>query len=184
VPHLAFYAAADDIAPILGFVLQECRVFESYSVPDESIREFTTPMEIRGAFERRAGGLGLMIYSPTMKGRLTTERIDLKPGAIRGKSWREKISGWGLIQLELMGVRNGALGSSFTNHNTEKRARAWERTYPTIPPLEGWDFPEVTRISRRINRHIVSLSITQDGPRPVLPGAEAMRNTGAIVLGT
>jgi hypothetical protein len=138
---------------------------------------------VRDAFERGAGGLGLMIYSPSMKGQFTIERFDLKPGAIPGKSWRERISGWGLIQMELGKARNGVLTPSVTNHNTEKRARAWEQTYPSIPPLQGWDFVEVTRISRRINRHITSLGVRREGPRPVLPGAEAMQKSGGIVLG-
>jgi hypothetical protein len=182
MPHLAFYAAPDDVPFIIEFVLQDCRVFESYSAPDKSLRGLATPVEVRDAFERSAG-LGLMIYSPSMKGQFTIERFDLKPGAIPGKSWRERISGWGLIQMELRGVRDGALAPSFTNHNTDKRARAWERTYPQLPPVQEWDFGEVTRISRRINRHIASLGVGKDGPRPVLPGAEAMRKTGGVVFG-
>ena len=159
-------------------------MFESYSAPDEPLRAFATPGEVRNAFERSSvAGLRLMIYSPSMKGRFTIERIDLEPGAIPGKSWREQISGWGLIQMNFGGVRNGSLAPSVTNHNTEKRARAWEQTYPTLPALESWDFREVTRISRRINRHIASLGIRKEGPRPVLPGAETMRENGAVVLG-
>jgi hypothetical protein len=184
VPHLAFYATSDDVAPIMAFVLDECRVFESYSMPDLPLRNLASPLEVRDVFDQRgADGLGLMLYSPSMKGELIVERFELKPGAIPGRSWRERISGWGLIQMELIGLRDARLRPSFTNHNTESRARAWEQTYPQLPPVTAWDFDEVTRISKRINRHIASIGVRKDGPRPILPGAHAMAKTGNIVLG-
>jgi hypothetical protein len=184
VPHLAFYAALDDAALIMEFVFRECRVFEGYSTPDSPIRDFANPLELRTALaERGPGGLDLMLYSPSMKGEFVVERFELKPGAIPGKSWRERISGWGLIQLELIGVREGKLRPSFTNHNTASRARAWSVTYPEVPTVEAWDFEEVTRISRRINRHIAGLGVRTVGSRPILPAADAMANAGDIVLG-
>ena len=183
MPHLAFYATSDDVELIMAFVLQECRVFERYSVPDSPLRSLASPLEVRDAFDQRGpGGLGLMLYSPSMKGEFIVERLELKPNATPGKSWRERISGWGLIQMELTGLRGATLGPSFTNHNTESRARAWEQTYPQLPSVRAWDFREVTRISRRINRHIASAGIRKDGPRPILPAADAMAKAGNIVL--
>lgn len=185
MPHLAFYATADDIALIMEFVLQECRVFESFSVPDSPLRSLTSPLEVRDAFEQGGpGGLGLMLHAPAMKGELVVERFQLKPNAIPGKSWRENISGWGLIHMEFNAPHGTTLWPSFTNHNSESRARAWEPTYPQLPPVAAWDFREVARISRRINRHIAGLGIRKEGPRPILPGVEAMVKAGSIVLGT
>jgi len=184
VPHLAFYATSDDAALVMSFVLRDWRVFETYSLPDEPLRSFASPLEVCDALENRGpAGLGLMIYSPSMKGEFIVERFELEPGAIPGKSWRERISGWGLIQMEFTGVRDDTLRPSFTNHNTERRARAWEGTYPQLPPVGTWDFREVTRVSRRINRHIASIAVGNDGARPILPGADSMAKAGKIVRG-
>jgi hypothetical protein len=185
VPHLAFYATPDDVASIMDAVLGECRVFESYSVPDESLREFSSVSDIRDAlvsYERQ--GFGLMLYAPSMKGAFVIERIHLKPGAIKGKSWREKISGWGLIQVAFGGVRGATLKPSLTNHNSERRARAWSNTVPALPPVDDWDFKEVTRISRRINRHIAGQAVRKQGARHVLHGADRLVAAGPVILGS
>jgi hypothetical protein len=183
VPHLGFYATADDVVAIMELVLRECRVFESYSVPDAPLREFASALDVSGAFTQGGpGGLGLMLYSPSMKGEFIVERFELRPRAIPGKSWRERIGGWGLIQMQLGGVRQGALRPSSTNHNSETRARAWSGTIRELPPVEAWDFQEVTRISRRINRHITGLGVRKDGARPILPGAHALTTAGTVVL--
>src|SRR6266404_331295 len=126
MPHLAFFATLDDMIPIVRFVLGECQVFESDSLPDSPLRQFTTHLEVRDAVDK--GGVvswGLMLYAPSMGGAFYIERFELRPGALPGKSWREKISGWGMIQLRFSFVRAGKLGPSFTNHNSENRARRW-----------------------------------------------------------
>jgi hypothetical protein len=183
MPRLGFYAAADDVLPVMGFVFQECRVFEGYSEPDEPLRSFASPEQVHDALERRGrDGLGLMLYSPAMKGRFTVNRFALAPGAVPGKSWREQILGWGLIQMEWAGLGDSALPPSVTNHNSGKRARAWEQGDARIPPVDAWDFREVARLSRRINRHIASLGVRKHGSQPILPGADALLKSGAVVL--
>ena len=184
MPNLDFYATSEDVALILDFVLQECRVFESYSRPDEPLRSFSTPVEVCRALEQNGpGSFGLVIYSPSMKGEFIIERVVLREGAVPGKSWREQISGWGFISMVLRGVQDGKLGPSFTNHNSETRAYAWEETYPAFPTVRGWDFREVTRISRRINHRIVRLAIRKEGARSILPGADALLRSGEVALG-
>jgi hypothetical protein len=184
VPRLSFYGTPDDVLPIMDFVLRECRVFESYSVPDEPLREFSSASDIRGAVaHNERSGLGLMLYAPSMKGDFVVERIHLKPGAIPGKSWRDRINGWGLIQVQFGGLRGTTLRSSFTNHNSEKRARKWSDTSPQLPPVDGWDFEEVARISRRINRHIAGQAVRKEGALPVLPGAQKLVAAGIVILG-
>jgi hypothetical protein len=63
VPHLAFYATSDDVALIMAFVLDECRVFESYSMPDLPLRNLASPLEVRDVFDstrsRRPGPYAL-----------------------------------------------------------------------------------------------------------------------------
>jgi hypothetical protein len=88
------------------------------------------------------------------------------------------------IQMHFGALRDGKLSPSSTNHNTETRARAWEPTYPDFGPVAAWDFKEVTRVSRRINRNIADrLALRKEGARAVLPGAQALIDTGSAVLG-
>ena len=183
MPHLAFYATPADAELFMPRVFQECRVFESYSAPDEPLRVVECLEDLHAAFDRTDGtGLGLVLYAASMGGEVVVERIDLKPGAIAGKSWREKASGWGVIRLQLSVVRKGRLQPSSTNHNSESRARAWAQSLPQLPPVGVWNFKEVARISRRINRHISALGTRKVGARPVLPDAGALSATGRLII--
>jgi hypothetical protein len=183
MPHLAFFAAPSDVVTVLAFVFAECQVFESYSMPGMPLRRFAALAEAIASFDECGpAGLVLMLYSPAMRGDFAIERFELKPGVVPGATWREKISGWGLIQMELPGLQAGKLRQASTNHNSEKRARLWAKTYPNLPPVEAWDFQEVTRVSRRINRHIGGLAVRKEGSRPVLPAADAMAARGNIIL--
>src|SRR5579864_2151775 len=185
MPHLAFFATLDDLIPVIHFVLGACQVFESFSTPDSPLQQFTSTLEVRHALDKRGvAHLGLMLYAPSMNGQFSIERFELRPGAIPGKSWREQISGWGMIQIELFNVQAGKLRPSFTNHNSENRARRWANTAPYLPSVDAWDFREVARISRRINRYISGLAVRKDGSRPILPSANAMVARGDIILET
>ncbi len=186
MPNLDFYAARPDLDAVLAFVLGAagCEVFESYSVPGKGLRRFKTLQDVLEVFDgARSQSVELMLYSPSMRGRYRISRIDLKPKALAATPWRETIEGWGLIQLSLRGVREGALPPSHTNHNTEVRALKWEPSYPHFPPLAEWDFTEVTRVSRRINTYIRdTLAVARSGSRPILAGAQALIQGGAVTL--
>lgn len=179
MPRLGFYAAAEDLLPVLEIAFEECRVFEDYSVPDEPLRSYWNPVQVRDAFERRGDVFGLALYAPAMKGPFTIERFALAPGV--GNSWRETIRGWGLISLDLRVLRDGRLPPSVTNHFSEKGARA-RALISELPSIDSWDFREVARISRRINRRIAGLAVGKSGSQPILPGADALVKSGAAVL--
>ena len=179
MPRLGFYAAADDFLPVLEIAFEECRAFEDYSVPDEPLRSYWHPVQVRDAFQRQGDVFGLAFYSPAMKGPFTIERFHLAPET--GNSWRERVGGWGLIHLDLKGLRDGRLPPSVTNHFSEKGARA-RALLSELPSIDAWDFREVARISRRINRRIASLAVGKSGSQPILPGADALVKTGAAVL--
>jgi hypothetical protein len=156
VPHLGFYAVAEDIAAIVDFVLADVGtvVYEGYSVPDEPLRRFADAGAVLAALGGNPHGMGLML------------------------------SGWGLIQLQFAGVRKGKLDASWMNHNSESRALAWESTIPQLGPAASWDFKEVARISRRLNRHVITkLAVRKEGRRVVLRGAQALIEAGDVVFG-
>lgn len=187
VPNLDFFAARPDLDALLGFVFNEseCRVFECYSIPGRPLVEFASTAEALQAFDHGANAhLGLMLYTQAMKGRCSIRRIDLNRDLFPDTPWRETIEGWGLIQLDLVGVRNGRLDHCHTNHSSEARARAWAATCPARCPVEEWDFAAVSRVSNRINRHIrTRLAVAKLGSRPVLPAAQALFAAGTVKPG-
>ncbi|MEM9195080.1 MAG: hypothetical protein AAGF12_38265, partial [Myxococcota bacterium] len=54
--------------------------------------------------------------------------------------------------------------------------------YPELRSVDDWDFREVTRISRRINRFIRSRALNKRGSRPVLPDAAERDAAGELTL--
>jgi len=172
---------------LLDFIIQQtgCDVFESYSALNRPLVQFSSSAAILEAFDGAGGvNLGLMLYAPEMRGRFRIRRFDLSRDLFPDEPWRETIEGWGLIQLELAGVRAGRLGHCHTNHNSETRAFRWEPTYPDFPPVSEWNFKAVTSISSRINRHVRGkLAVSKIGSRPVLAGAQALLDSGIVILG-
>jgi len=185
MPNLAFYAADTDLASVLEFAMAkaECEAFASYSVPGQPLTGFSSPAEVLDVLhDAPAKSLGLMLYSPRMRGRFRTRRFELKARGSEPRSWRETIEGWGLIQLQLHDMFRDTLAPCHTNHNSEARARKWESTYPDWPPLAEWDFREVTSISRKINTHVHSLAVARHGSCPVLPKAYAALESGSVTM--
>jgi hypothetical protein len=186
MPNLDFYAARPDLEAVVDFVMMSagCEVFESYSVPGSPLRRFHRKEQILEAFDRSAfQELGLVLFAATARGSYRIERFQLVSPEYSKAPWRERILGWGLIHLELHGVRGGQLRHCHTNHNSEARARKWEASCPGLPPLAEWDFREVSRVSGRLNRHVrEKLAIARLGSRPILRAAKTLLEAGQLVL--
>ena len=60
---------------------------------------------------------------------------------------------------------------SHTNHNSEKRAVKWQKTYPEMGKAEEWNWQEVNKVSRQLNSHIRKRAVSKIGTRPVLENA-------------
>ncbi|CAM3297007.1 hypothetical protein KIPE111705_00440 [Kibdelosporangium persicum] len=170
MPNLDFYATGEDWSAVLEavFELGSFRVFEAYSAPDHELREFHAATEIP---EGRAGRhLQLLVIGagpdPVAK------RIDVLPGTLGDATFRYCCEGWGLVQLQ-HGVPDGTreLRWSHTNHNTEKRARAWSGTLSRLGDPAEWDWRAITSASGRLNRAVRRMAVSKIGSHPVLPHA-------------
>jgi hypothetical protein len=157
MPTCDFSSAGDDHVRLVDFILREtsCRVFELVSAPGRSLREFTsTPRSTRAD---ESGAWLLALWPIQANAKVCIERTPLvRPG--HRASWRERLSGWGLIQLDLSSPRGRSLAPSSTRHDTAARAARWKATCPELGPPSAWDFEEVTRTSARINTFIHSLA--------------------------
>jgi hypothetical protein len=183
MPNCDFYAAGSDFRLILDFVFAQpgWTLVETASRNDQPLRYFTSSEEVYRSYDIDRSGAHLFLYSPEMGGRIIERPIQFRPGAVPGATGRTDSGGWGLIQLYLSAERDGHVGLSHTNHNSEARATAWARTYTGAGPVTAWNWNAVERISRRLNHHIRRSAENRSGSRVILPEAAKRVAAGAVL---
>jgi hypothetical protein len=184
MPNCDFYAAGEDFRGILEFVFAQpgWTLVELASVPDQPLRRFQSADPLIGAHDLPRDGAWLQLYSPDMGGNIIERHIEFNPGAVGDAKGRTDSAGWGLIQLYLVGERDGRIGLSHTNHNSEARARLWEPiSMEALGPVRAWNWTEVARTSGRLNRHIRGMAVDKSSSRVILPHAAARVADGAAL---
>jgi len=175
MPNLDFHATGPDIPQLLDFVFDRTsfRVFEFYSRPNRALREFRTPAEAMEAYGEavRAPSLLLQLVVPSAARLFRIERSALSNPV----GYRERIMGWGLIQLDLGGDGPGGIRHSHTNHFSQigARAAAGHAEGADSPSSAAWNWTEVRSASAALNRHIRRCAAGKLDSRPVLPSAHA-----------
>ncbi|APV48883.1 hypothetical protein BWI17_03815 [Betaproteobacteria bacterium GR16-43] len=184
MPNCDFYALADDFKIVLDFVFveSECRVFESASPFNQSVVEFRSFGEVAQRYDigkcpGTANSASLELLAPD-SGEILIERI-----GVGSDAWRYSARGWGLIQLHLGGESPKGILHSHTNHNTLKRATAWQAGHRhDLDRATEWNWPQVERTSRRINTFIRKCGVAKLGSRAVLPTAADAIERGANAI--
>jgi hypothetical protein len=179
MPNIDFYAAGSDFDSVLTYVFERsvCRVFESYSPFGEELVEFKSIRDVAARYPigiciGSSPSVLLELVTPNSADLFKIRRVSLAPDSCGGHTFRDQLTGWGLIQLHLGGVGPRGLVSSHSNHNSESRARKWQRTFKELGSVDRWNWPEIARISSAFNRFIrTNLSVSNLGSRPVLAKA-------------
>lgn len=159
-----FFACKTDLLNIFKFILSETdlRIYEHYSEYDKDLREFSSVEEILEAFNLGVGDLSthLMLYSPSLKGKLVTRKIIFNSDVQekKGHTYRYEIAGWGMIQMELEGIHQKSIIASYINCNSQKRAR-WEDNFSKVRSADAWDWKAVTSIFRKLSYYIRKMAI-------------------------
>lgn len=191
MPNCNFYAIDNDFEAILDFVFSdmECRVFESYSKYDKELVEFECADEVVEyyklvEFSRKPNcAASLMLWPTKASDDVRVNRIELNPKKCQGATHRYRVDGWGLVSLELRGINKAGLQYSHTNHNTEKRAVAWETNYGDVMGSpSNWDWKIVTSTSRKLHSFIKKHSTKKVGSMPVMQCAEAITLAGEVAV--
>lgn len=185
MPNCSFYATLEDHAQLLPwlFAEQACHVYEGYSSLGEPLRQFTSTDQVLAQFDRSfANGklvteVGLMLYVLGSGPALVPKHIALDPKRVSGATHRYSAEGWGLIGLSLCIPSREGLKNSNTNHNSQKRAEAWESVAKDMAPAVAWDFKKITAFSSRLNRAIRIRAVGKLGSYAVLPGAAELWKT-------
>lgn len=169
MPAIEFFAAPSDERSVLDliFAIDGARVFEAYSASDQPIREYFSPSDVPQTPH-------LSVFLDGTGPEPIVRRIDYAD-PLPGQTHRFTLDGWGLIQvLFARALSPTQPGLARIAHNTAKRAAAWEATYPEFGPASAWDFPAITRVSRRLGTAIRALAVPNEAHYPVLPHADAM----------
>jgi hypothetical protein len=174
-----FYALRDDVRELVRFVFEEtdARVFESYSEYDAELREFRSFDELSSAFRLGSDPHGhghavsLQLWFPSVMRDVEFERITLK---LKGPSFRYRVSGVGLVQLDLGGQSGSVISESHYGHWSEAGARQ-----RATGDVDAVNWSTLSRISGRIQRHIrTKLAVAKVRGRPILPAAFAALQGG------
>ncbi len=91
------------------------------------------------------------LYYPEAKGHTHERRIDLKPEACNGHTFRFCQEGWGLIQLQC-DFRKHPMVECRVAVNSAIRASNWSDTYPDFQSPNAWDWAVVERKAGRLVR--------------------------------
>ena len=185
MPNLDFYATGKDHEAIMNLVFSTkmFRVFESFSRPDHDLVEFNSTEQFRMYFDSESPEekclILLQLFTLEGGGRPLIHRIEFKTTASRNAKFRFACEGWGLVNLQLGGMRKGRLTNSHTNHNSEKRAYAWQDVGDgRLGSPSAWNWQEITRASRKLNSAIRRLATDKIGSRPILPAALRLHQQG------
>lgn len=129
-------------------------VYEAYSVPDQELRTFSSKEEvlkhINEVFDSKENLVYLSIHYPESNGYVFQKKIDLIPEKCNGARVRYSAAGWGLVQFQLWRKDAGLFCN--IGANSEKRAQKWESTIPEMKSPTLWDWKEVQKECRRLNR--------------------------------
>ena len=102
-----FYAYKKDFQEIIRFIFDELKlfVFQSYSIPEEPLREYKTADELLSEIETELTQLQLTLWKKDFGFDYRINKLDLNPKYCNGKTFRHRIDGWGLIHLHMNGTK-------------------------------------------------------------------------------
>jgi hypothetical protein len=189
MPNCHFYADLNDQEALLNWLFAEksCEVYELASSFEQPLQRFATARDVLSQFDRtyitgkKWHTVYLQLYVTGAGPKFAPTKVPLDPAHCNGAIYRYGAEGWGLVQLYLGGPSTNSLQPSHTNHNTQRRAEAWQPSIPQMGPVHAWDFKKITAFSSRLNREIRKRSVAKLGSQPVLPGASVLWHEGGAL---
>lgn len=128
--------------------------YESYSEMERELVQIKNFAEFKNYFEHSISEnkkqLGFGIYYPESKGELLITKLKLDPKYCKGKTYRYRIDGWGIIfvRLNLINVENEI--ECRVSVNSKKRAESWKSTNPEFGNPELWEWKIIESNTRKI----------------------------------
>jgi hypothetical protein len=180
MPSVTFFATRVDLLDVVRFAGDDCgcRVMEAYSRFDSELREFASAHALEDLEELGTSSeLQLALWHPASGPAPRHRRVDLRPGAVPGRTHRYTVEGCSVLTLQCGGIRGDVLTASSLGWWTEAGARA-----KAAAELGAADvnWPALTSLARRIRYHITRrLAHGSARGRPVLTSALELARRGA-----
>lgn len=176
-----FFATADDLKDLLGFVFAEpgLVVYEAYSRPDQPLRTFHKLPQLLDAFpDLGREHVLLRIWSKSVGAPPEPRRFELNPEAVPGFSHRHVIEDMALMQIDLPKQDEPFMRHATLSHFNEAGAKA-----KFGEAAAAYDWAALRKASGRIQRHISRhLAVAKVANIDVLPGAMEQVAQGACLL--
>lgn len=187
MPWVRFFAARQDLLEFLAFAFTEpgLQVIEVDSEFDRELRRFSeqgalAALPALGTDPRGDGfALQLALWTPAVMTFPRVRRIDLKPGAVPGHTYRFTIESAGLIVLQCGGRHDGVLTTSKLGWFTEAGAR--KRGADALEP-DAVDWTEHRRLTSRLRYHLTRRVAAARVPsRVILAEALELHRAGVVL---
>ena len=187
MPWVRFFAARQDLLEFLDFAFAEpgLQLLEVDSDFDQELRRFSDRDALAAlpalGLDPRGDGFAhqFALWTPTVMKFPRVRRIDLKPGAVAGRTFRFTIESAGLIVLQCGGRHDGILTTSKLGWFTEAGAR--KRAADALDP-DAVDWTAHRRLTSRLRYHLTQrVAVARVPSRVILAEALQLHRAGVIL---
>ncbi|HJW50316.1 MAG TPA: hypothetical protein VJ726_12955 [Candidatus Limnocylindria bacterium] len=187
MPWVRFFAARQDLLDFLDFAFAEpgLQVLEVDSEFDRELRRFSEREALAAlpalGLDAHGDGFALQfaLWTPAVMKFPRVRRIDLKPGAVDGHTFRFTIESAGLIVLQCGGRHDGILTTSKLGWFTEAGAR--KRAADALQP-DAVDWTEHRRLTSRLRYHLTErVAVARVPSRVILAEALQLHRAGVVL---
>ena len=187
MPWVRFFAARQDLLELLAFAFAEpgLQVLEVDSEFDRELRRFTDRDAIAAlpalGHDERGDGFAFQfaLWTPAVMKFPRVRRVDLKPGAVPGHTFRFTIESAGLIVLQCGGRHDGVLTTSKLGWFTEAGAR--KRAADALEP-DAVDWTAHRRLTSRLRYHLTKRVAAARVPSRVILAEALQLHRAGVVL--
>ncbi|WP_299112209.1 hypothetical protein [uncultured Winogradskyella sp.] len=145
---------------LIEFILSDSKteLYESYSEMENELVRISNFSEFKDYFEHstteKKRQLGFGIYNPESKGKFTITKLKLDPKYCNGKTYRNRIDGWGIIYVHLNLLNTENEIECRISVNSRKRAENWKSTNPEFGNPELWDWKIIESNAKKIIKQL------------------------------
>jgi hypothetical protein len=151
---------------LIEFILSDSKteLYESYSEMEKELVRINNNSEFKDYFAHSISEnkkqLGFGIYHTESKGKFSITKLKLDPKYCNGKTYRNRIDGWGIIFVHLNLLNGENEIECRISVNSKKRAENWKNTNPEFGNPELWDWKNIESNARKITRQLNKLHTT------------------------
>lgn len=132
----------------------KAELYESYSEMEKDLVRIINYSEFKDYFTHSISEnkkqLSFGIYYPDSKGKFSITKLKLDPKYCNGKTYRNRIDGWGIIYIHLNSLNVENEIECRISVNSKKRAENWKSTNPEFGNPELWEWKVIESKARKI----------------------------------